>query len=417
MHPRTLGLAAVALAAGVVTQVAAAGGGGFVEPVRVIHTFEGTSPGATFGWAVSELADVDGDGIQEAVVGEPFTESGTTYVYSGRTGAPLYALPGRPGDQQGYAMADAGDTNGDGVHDLISGAPGDGAGHAYLYSGASGALLHTFTGVHDGEFFGAAVASAGDVDRDGRADLLVGAPRGKQGSGVSGRAYLFSGRTYELIRKLDVGKAADGFGTATDWTHDLDGDGVPDQLVGARNAGPERRGRAFAFSGRNGRLLFSIEASPTGEDLGWFFVAGVGDANGDGTPDVYAADFGDDANGRDSGRAGVYSGRDGSPLLTFVGSGADEGLGPGREAGDVNGDGRPDLAIGSWTSSDGAAVAGQIEIYSGADGSLLRRITSTTPFETLGFDTVGIGDVDGDGKPDLLAAAGNADRVYVLAGA
>ena len=415
MRPGRIGFGALVLAAGVLTQVAAAAGGAFVEPVRVIHTLESTNAG-TFGYAVSELGDVDGDGAQEAIVGQPFTSTGTTYVYSGRSGALVYELTGEAGDEQGYAIADAGDADGDGVPDVISGAPGLGAGHAYLYSGATGALLHTFEGAQSGEFFGAAVASAGDVDGDGGADLLVGAPRAKHGQGVSGRAYVFSGRTYDLIRKLDVGHEADAFGSATDWTPDLDGDGVPDQIVGARNAGPERRGRAFAFSGRTGRLLFSIDASPTGEDLGWFFVAGVGDVNGDGTPDVYAADFGDDANGQDCGRAGVYSGRDGSELLAFVGSGENEGLGPGREAGDVDGDGRPDLAIGSWTSSDGAPFAGQIEVYSGADGSLLRRITSTTPGETLGFDTVGIGDVDADGKPDLIAAAGNLNRVYILAG-
>jgi hypothetical protein len=329
MRRRMLSFGALALAAGVATQLAAAAGASFVEPVRVIHTFQGTNPGATFGWAVSELADVNDDSAREAIVGEPFSATGTTYVYSGRTGTLVHELPGQAGDQQGYSMADAGDTNGDGVSEVISGAPGRGPGHAYLYSGDTGKLLHVFEGAQRGEFFGAAVASAGDVDSDEHADVLVGAPRAKHGLGVSGRAYVFSGRTHELIRKLDVGKEADAFGSATDWTPDLDKDGVPDQIVGARNAGLAGRGRAYVFSGRNGRLLFSIDASPTGEDLGWFFVAGVGDANGDATPDVYAADFGDDVAGQDSGRAGVYSGRDGSQLLAFVGSGENEGLGPG----------------------------------------------------------------------------------------
>jgi hypothetical protein len=91
-------------------------------------------------------------------------------------------------------------------------------------------------------------------------------------------------------------------------------------------------------------------------------------------------------------------------------------MGPGREAGDVNGDGVVDLAVGSYTSSDGASQAGQVEIFSGADGSLVRRMTSTTELENFGFDAVGIGDVSGDGVPDLVGSAASGDRVYVIAG-
>jgi hypothetical protein len=413
--PRALWLGAAVLVAAVVTQVAA-GAGSFVEPVTVLYTLESSNGTGSFGWAVSELGDVDGDDVQEAIVGEPFTAAGSTYVYSGRTGELVYRLDGQPGDQQGYAIADAGDADGDGVADIVSGAPAVGPGHAHLYSGATGELLHTFAGVHAGDFFGGAVASAGDIDRDGSADVLVGAPRAAAGGASSGRAYIFSGRTYELLRKLDAGHHGDLFGTATDWTPDLNGDGVADQIVGARNAGPGQRGRAYVFSGKNGRPLFAIDAAVTGADLGWFFVAGVGDVNGDGTPDVYAADFGDSTLGPATGRAGVYSGRNGSQLRSFLGSSAGEGLGPGREAGDVNADGRPDLSVGSWISSDGAPFAGQLEIYSGADGSLLRTMTSTTAGETFGFDSVGIGDADGDDRPDLIVSAATADRVYAVAG-
>jgi hypothetical protein len=83
----------------------------------------------------------------------------------------------------------------------------------------------------------------------------------------------------------------------------------------------------------------------------------------------------------------------------------------------VDGDGLVDLAIGSYTSSDGAPQAGKVEIFSGVDGSLIRRITSTTAFENLGFDAVGVGDLDDDGVPDLLISAASGDRVYVVAGA
>lgn len=409
--------AAVVLVASLAPGAAATQTDGFLEPVEVLHTLSGSNPGAFYGWAVSELGDVDGDGKTDLVVGEPFTATGTTWVHSGRTGALLYRLDGGPGDQQGYAIADAGDTDGDGVPDIVSGAPGAGHGSAYLYSGATGRLLHRFSRGRDGDFFGAAVAGAGDVNRDGYADVLVGAPLNDGGGRDSGRAYVFSGRTYKLIRKLDAGDEGDLFGSATDWAPDLDGDGRPELIVGAQDAGPTIGGKAYVFSGRNGRPLFTIAPPASAVQFGSFFVAGVGDVNGDGTGDVYAADYADGSLGPGTGRAAVHSGADGSELRSWTGSAAGEGLGPGREAGDVDGDGLVDLAIGSYTSSDGAPQAGKVEIVSGADGSLIRRITSTTAFENLGFDAVGVGDLNDDGVPDLLISAASGDHVYVVAGA
>lgn len=85
-------------------------------------------------------------------------------------------------------------------------------------------------------------------------------------------------------------------------------------------------------------------------------------------------------------------------------------------AGDVDADGTPDVIAGSFGSSDGADQAGKAQIFSGADGSVLRTITSTTPLETFGFDAVGLGDTNGDGIPDALVSAANGDHVYLIAG-
>ncbi len=386
----------------------------FVERAKVLYTLSGGTPGANFGWAVSELGDVDDDGRTDLIVGEPFSATGTTYVYSGKRGKLLYRLDGAAGDQEGYAIADAGDVDGDRVSDVVSGAPGMGPGHVNVYSGRTGGLLRTLTGFGAGDFFGSAVGSAGDVNRDGRADVLVGAELSDARGTDSGRAYVFSGRTSELLLTLDAGDAGDNLGSATDWTEDLNRDRVPDLIVGARSA--DGGGKAYVFSGKNGRLLFRIDAPVSGGGLGWFFVAGVGDVNDDGRPDVYAADFGDTTLGPATGRAAVYSGKDGRELLSWTGNAAGEGLGPGREAGDVNRDGHADLAIGSWTSSDGVPGGGQVEIYSGKDGSLLRRLTSKTAGENFGFDTVGLGDLTRDRIPDLVVSAATANRVYVIAG-
>jgi hypothetical protein len=412
-------------AALLVTQ-AAGSTGLFVEPTQVLYTIQGETPPngcttACFGWAGSELGDVDRDGAGDWITSEPFTANGSTYVYSGRKGRLLYRFDGAlAGAQHGYAIADAGDTNGDGTTDILTTAPGDGPGHVYVYSGRTGRLLHDLSGENAGDFFGSAVASAGDVDRDHRPDILVGAELNADVALRGGKAYVFSGRTGALIRELHVGDQGDLFGSAVDGTKDLNGDHVPDHIVGARGGGlvgpGNGPGQVYVFSGRTGEPLFDIDPVATSVDLGFFFVAGVGDVNRDRTPDVYAADFNDATHGPTTGRAGVYSGKDGAELLSWTGSAALEGLGPGREAGDVNRDRRPDLAIGSYNSSEGAPSAGKIQIFSGRDGSELRSITSLTAGEQLGFDAVGIGDVNRDGRPDLLATAANGETVYVIAG-
>jgi FG-GAP repeat len=416
--------AALLVAAAVVAVANAAGT--FVESnVRVLHEFDGNVPGANFGWAVSELGDVDGDHVREAIVGEPFSGSdqatGSTYVFSGRTGKQLYRYDGAAGDYNGFSIADAGDVDGDHVQDFLVGSPGNDAGHVDLYSGRTGELLHRFTGRGLGDAFGWSVSSAGDVDGDHRADVLIGA---SQGFGAAGPGYaqIYSGRTYELLRTLTGNADGNQFGSGAGWTRDVNRDQVPDQIVGARDAGGEARGQVYVYSGKTGERLVTIDASPHGDSLGSFFVAGVGDVNADGTPDVYAGDYYDDTNGSDpaaataSGRAGVYSGRDGRELLSWVGSDADAGLGPGRGAGDVNHDGRPDLIIGSYTSNAGAPGAGRVQIFSGKDGSLLRTITSTRPGENLGFDAVGLGDTNYDGVLDELVAAASGNHVYIVSG-
>src|SRR5215475_11061513 len=193
-------LAAIVVAGAVA--VGARASGTFVEPgVRVLYELDGTSHSGSYGWAVSQLRDVNHDGATDFIVGEPFdgpdAATGTTYVYSGRTGALLHRYDGEAGDWNGFAMADAGDTNGDGVHDFLVASPGVGAGHVDLYSGKTGVLLHRFVGENAGDAFGWGVSSAGDVNRDGRADILIGAPAYFTAANP-GFAYVYSGRTYGL---------------------------------------------------------------------------------------------------------------------------------------------------------------------------------------------------------------------------
>jgi hypothetical protein len=400
---------ATALAAALALAAPAAATAGFKEPVKVLWQHTG-NPNAYFGWAVAPLADVNRDGADDAIIGEPGADQGTTWVYSGRTGALLRRFDGQPGDQNGYAIADAGDTDRDGVHDIISGAPrqnGDTAGHAYLYSGRDGRLLSAFGGEAVGDWFGSAVSSAGDVDRDGHPDLLIGAFRHAGG----GMAFVYSGRSHTLLYRIPppAGDTTNSFGAGTGTTDDVDGDRIPDEIVGGGGAG-------YVFSGADGHLLYSLPPSAAKRQFGTFFLAGVGDVNRDRVPDIYGGDYGAGDNGPASGFAGVYSGRDGTLLHSWFGSEPGAGLGPGRGAGDIDRDHRPDLAVGSYQSDEGGPDAGKIELYSGATGAKLRTITSTTAGENLGFDAVGVGDVNRDRRPDLLASAAEGDTVYMIAG-
>lgn len=398
---------------------------GFTDPgVVVLRVLSDSTAGASasFGWAISELRDIDGDGVTDLIVGAPSYPTsanafGKAYVYSGRTGQLIWSWRSLiAGAALGFSVADAGDVDGDGTEDILVGARGGGAvkGRAIVYSGRTGAVLLNILAPAGADMFGFSVAGPGDVDHDGFADIAVGAA----GSGTQpGFVFVYSGADGHLLYQLSGDTPGGKFGSGLARAGDVNHDGYPDLVVGARDSGPAARGRVYVLSGKDGSpILPALEPDPaTGGDLGWFFVATPGDINGDGVPDIYAGDFSDVAAGGLSGRAYVWSGLDGSLLREFTGA-ARAGLGPGRGAGDADNDGLPDIVAGSYTSSDGATNAGRADVFSGATGQIIRTIMSTTAGEQFGFDAVGIGDTNGDCAPDLAISAASGNRVYIIAG-
>lgn len=385
------------------------------EEAQLLWVVEGSAGEASFGWVTGAMGDIDGDGAMDVIVGSPFesNQTGQTHLLSGRSGEPIVSLREYGERLQGSAVAEAGDTNGDGLPELLTGAPGRDSGAAFLYE-ADGSRLRSFSGENTADNFGIAVSAAGDADGDGYGDVVVGADHSDASGTDSGRVYLFSGADGRLLRTLEAESEGDLLGSGVGDIGDLDGDGRGDIAVGAADAATGARGAVYVFSSADGeRILGPLTGGRRGFDLGRYFVDGVGDLNGDGKDDLYAADFSDNSA---TGRAFVYSGADGAVLLDLSGDYQGEGLGCGRGAGDVDGDGVPDLAIGAWQSDDGAERAGQVLVYSGADGAVLQTFTSDLAGENFGFDAVGLGDTNGDGAVDILVGAATGDRVYLVSG-
>jgi tetratricopeptide (TPR) repeat protein len=396
----------------------------FVETVRVIHEWAGEAEGDAFGWIARNVGDVDGDGINDVTTSAPNREeggqrAGRVYVYSGRTGELLWNRTGEAGERLGLGIEAAGDTNADGIPDVIAGAPG--AGRTYVYSGNDGTILLTLAAEQDDESFGGAVSDVGDLDEDGYADVLVGAPDNDETGEDAGRATVFSGRDGSTLLTLYGEEAGDKFGSAVSGSGDGEGTLL---IVGAPDAGPEDRGRAYVHVGRSTEPAYVLEAGETGVEFGGMFVSIVGDVNRDGARDLYASDWSDGAKGPATGRIYVHSGKDGRRLFTLTGEAGGDGFGIGpADAGDVNGDGHDDLIVGAWQHSGAAPGGGKVYLYSGKDASLMRAVTCKVQGDTFGFDATGMGDVDGDGRIDFLLTSawsaingGRSGRMFIVAG-
>jgi hypothetical protein len=363
------------------------------------------------------------------------TPVGRAYVYSGRSGSLVHTVTGGAFDQFGYGASSAGDVDGDGVGDYIVGgigslnAPQRFKGRAVVYSGADHGVLHELT-IDGISGFGYDVAGAGDVDGDGYGDVIVGAPFVPLAALRQGQVYVFSGYDGSELWHRDGEAEDDRLGSAVGTVGDVDGDGRPDVVVGAMGAGQAQgrvlNGKAYVYSGATGETLLELapSASGTSERFGQFFASSAGDVNGDGVPDIFVADYDDwrgggiggrtTVGGLGTGRAYVFSGVDGSILHTINGEDRGDGFGPGRGVGDIDGDGFDDLFIGAYSSSAGAEFGGKAYLYSGFDASVLRVVTGAVTNVALGVDAVGLGDVNDDGLPDyLITGFGSA---YVLAG-
>ncbi len=418
-------------------------------------TFSGAAESDYLGWSVSSAGDVNGDGYNDVIVGAPNVngagaDRGQAYIYYGGpsmdntadvtlTGAADY-------DYLGYSVSSAGDINGDGYADVIVGAPQNamgspGNGKAYIYYGGSSmdsTADITFSGGTSLDNFGISVSSAGDVNGDGYNDVIVGATQAYMGTTETGKAYIYYGGA-SMDNTADVtfsGATTEDFlGVSVSSAGDINGDGYADVIVGANgaDAGGTDKGQAYIYYGgssMNNTADVTFSGATDYDYLGWS-VSSAGDVNGDGYNDVIVGALYADAGGTDKGQAYIYYGgasMDNTADVTFSGGTNNDGLGYSvSSAGDVNGDGYNDVIVGAYLANADGTDKGQAYIYYG--GSSMNNTADVTfsgeiSNDYLGYSVSSAGDVNGDGYNDVIVGAygvnigNNADngQAYIYTG-
>ncbi|KAA3611547.1 MAG: hypothetical protein DWQ01_05505 [Planctomycetota bacterium] len=329
---------------------------------------------------------------------------------------------GQTSDQGlGSALAFSGDVNGDGVPDVILGSPTASpgglvrAGVAQVFSGADQSLLWTVTGVTASSYCGASVAGAGDLNQDGFDDFMVGAPNA-QPNGIlgAGSVFVLSGFDGSMIFKLQGQEADANFGTSVAGPGDVDGDSIPDLVVGAPLAdggGTWNAGTTFVFSGANGALIREIHGTGFDYRQG-SHVRGAGDWNGDGLPEVLTSSPYADPNGVvDAGAVHIISVVSAALIAKFQGDESGALFGYSAEVvGDLNAEGTPDVIIGApFSNPNGRTAAGTAVVLSGATGKIMIKYNGAAKWNRLGWSVAALNDVNGDDVPDFAAGAPAAD--------
>ena len=399
----------------------------------------GDQAGDQSGRSVSNIGDINGDGVDDLAIGAPFSRingdnSGAAYIIFGSKQSDYFGNPielsdlgskgltikgSNSGHNAGWAVSGAGDFNGDGINDLLIGAtnPSDNEngidGESYVIFGKRGfssTIDLSNIGLNDGlkiisdypNNLGYSVSDAGDINQDGKDDLIIGAPYADTNGNNSGSSYVIYGRRIDTenpitdntinVSLLDSNNDFTGFtingqdkdqsGFFVSKAGDINGDGIADLIIGARDGNPNNKefaGRAyvvfckegdmgdnFNLSDLNGSNGFTINGIGSLDNAGWS-VSDLGDINDDGIDDIIIG-----ANNANSSYGQSYV---------------------------------------IYGSRDSFSSTFELSNLNGTNGFIISSIAETG---NLGHSVSGAGDVNGDGVNDLIISAPFADS---LAGA
>ncbi|MGB0953427.1 MAG: FG-GAP-like repeat-containing protein [Planctomycetota bacterium] len=360
------------------------------------------------GMSVFFLDDINGDGVAEFgssafCSDHQGNNSGSVYIYDGATQALIRRHDGpSPRARLGEYATSTGDFNGDGYRDYAAGARNAhfGAtegGSVYIWSGKTGNLMHRIDGTVPYAAFGLRLTSVPDVNGDGVHDLLVAAPEEQF---FRGAVYLYSGTDGSLIASKQGQTSYARFGTSMSAIGDVTGDGIPEIIIGAPFAANER-GEVVIVRGQDLQPISHVRGSRPLTRFG-FTVKGAGDVNGDGLRDVLIGEPCSDL-------VWVFTPTTRTIIRRHQGPAGAAKAGYGHalsRAGDINQDGHPDYLLGhpgEWENQNLHNPGGGAEIFSGKDGTVL---ASFPPNE---------GD-DGFGWSVAYSPSSTAGQVKVLIG-
>lgn len=408
---------------------------------------EGNDEGARFGTSVSTAGDVNGDGYADAIVGAPYytndsTDEGMAFVWYGHSDG---ISSSRDWDAEGnttnawfgFSVATAGDVNGDGYSDILVGAPGKNAtaGSAYAYYGAADSLADdagwTKASNLENAHFGHSVASAGDINADGYADIIVGGPQWDGGQAYEGIACIYVGSATGLLSAPPWCKEGDQesayFGWSVSTAGDVNGDGYDDVIVGApyyQYINHDNEGTAWVYHGSSSGLSTSPswhKDSDQDDAQFGYAVGNAGDVNGDGYGDVIVGSPFYDSSETDEGGAWLYKGSAAGLISTPIwhAYGGQEGAEFGYDvgtAGDINADGYSDVIIGAPYWDNDENNEGGAWVYLGSkDGLSLThkwRNDGDQIGANYGSSVSTAGDVNGDGHSDIIIGTPGWNGTY-----